>query len=296
MIIKANESFPERPVIITLYGTPGVGKTSVACTAENPILVDCDRGADRACFRADTLIASKWSDVTDQEKEFAGYKTCVLDTAKAILDDYLMVYVVEKDYKLKTNKLKAYGAIGDEFKVFTNQRRSEASDIVVIAHAKEEKDGDITKFSPDITGQSKDLILRISDQVGFVTMVNNKRVITFDPTDRTIGKNVARIEPIEIPNEKDPAYKTFMADIIAQVKAAIRKQSEQQIEDQKTIDDFQLIVSEKTTSEEFIDVFKQTKDHPKHIQAAVWKLILLHSETVGLVYDAKEKIFKAKEA
>lgn len=296
MLIKKNESFPERPIIITLYGTPGVGKTSVACTAENPILVDCDRGADRACFRADTLIASKWQDVTEQEKEFASYKTCVLDTAKAILDDYLMVYVVEKDYKLKTNKLKAYGAIGDEFKVFTNQRRSEALDIVVIAHAKEEKDGDITKFSPDITGQSKDLILRISDQVGFVTMVNNKRVITFDPTDRTIGKNVARIAPIEIPDEKDPAYKTFMADIITKVKEAIRRQSEQQVADQKTIDDFHLEVADKTTGEEFLDIFKRTKAHPDHIQAAVWKLIQVRAKEVGLLWDAKGKEFKKAEA
>ena len=295
MIVRKNESFPERPVIITLYGTPGVGKTSVACTAENPILVDCDRGADRSCFRADTIIAQKWADVTEQDGEFKNYSTCILDTAKAILDDYLMVHVIEKDYKLKTNKLKAYGAIGDEFKAFTNTRRSESSDIVVIAHAKEEKDGDVTKFSPDITGQSKDLILRISDQVGFVTMVNNKRIITFDPTDRTIGKNVARIEPIEIPNEKDPAYKTFMSEIIAKVKASIRQQSEQQIADQKTIDDFQLKVEGCTDSDSLMGVFKDTKTHTNHIQAAVWKLLQVKGKTLSLVYDDALKGFKTIE-
>lgn len=295
MIIKKNQSFPERPVIITLYGTPGVGKTSVACTADEPILVDCDRGADRACFRADTIVAQKWSDVTEQEKEFANYKTCVIDTAKAVLDDYLMVHVVEKDHKLKTNKLKAYGAIGDEFKTFTNQRRAESSDIVIIAHAKEEKDGDITKFSPDITGQSNDLVKRISDQIGFVTMVNNKRVITFDPTDRTIGKNVARIAPIEIPDEKDPAYKTFMAEIIAKVKASIRQQSEQQIADQKTIEDFQLKSDECTDGDGLMEVFKATKDHPKHIQAAVWKLLLQKGTSLSLVYDSVAKGFKTIE-
>ena len=295
MIIKKNQSFPERPVIITLYGTPGVGKTSVACTSNEPILVDCDRGADRACFRADTIIAQKWSDVTEQEKEFVNYKTCVLDTAKAILDDYLMVYVVEKDYALKKNKLKAYGAIGDEFKTFTNQRRSEASDIVVIAHAKEEKDGDITKYSPDITGQSKDLILRISDQVGYISMINNKRVICFDPTDRTIGKNVARIEPIEIPNENAPEYKTFMADIITKVKDAIRKQSEEQIADQKTIDEFNLLVEDCKDGKELLDTFGKTKEQPKHIQSAVWKLCLLKGTSLELEYSPTEKAFKAIE-
>ena len=45
-IIKKNDVVPERPVVMVLYGTPGTGKTSVASTAENPILVDCDRGWD----------------------------------------------------------------------------------------------------------------------------------------------------------------------------------------------------------------------------------------------------------
>ena len=39
-IIKKNDVTPERPVIIVLYGTPGTGKTSVATTAFNPLLID----------------------------------------------------------------------------------------------------------------------------------------------------------------------------------------------------------------------------------------------------------------
>ena len=56
-IIKKNDVTPERPVIIVLYGTPGSGKTSVATTAENPIVIDTDRGYDRAVQRVDTLTA-----------------------------------------------------------------------------------------------------------------------------------------------------------------------------------------------------------------------------------------------
>lgn len=43
-IVKKNDVLPERPVIIILYGVPGSGKTSVATTADNPLLIDCDRG------------------------------------------------------------------------------------------------------------------------------------------------------------------------------------------------------------------------------------------------------------
>lgn len=259
-IVKKSESFPKRPVIILLYGSPGVGKTSLFNTSENPILLDCDRGGDRAINRQDTIIAAKWNDVLADESEIKNYSTLGIDTAKSVLDDFLMTYVAEQDYKLKTNKLKAYGAIGDEFKLFINRRRNEQIDIVVIAHAKEEKDGDSTKFSPDVTGGSKDLLLRIADQVGYVYMANNKRTINFDPTDKTVGKNVARLPIMEIPDETDPKFKTFMAEIIESVKDSIQAMSEDQkdamaliekvtglIEAINTLDDAQLCADEIAT-------------------------------------------------
>jgi len=293
-IIKSNESFPERPIIITLYGTPGVGKTSLSCTAENPILIDCDRGADRACTRVDTIMASKWTDVLAEEKEFQTYKTVIFDTAKAILDDYMMGYVVEKDYKLKTNKLKAYGAIGDEFKLFTNTRRSENLDLIILAHAKEDKKGDITTYSPDVTGQSKDLILRISDQVGFVSMVNNKRTITFEPTDITIGKNVARIPTMEIPDESDLKYKTFMSEIIQNVKNAIRNQSEAQVDAQKAMDELRLMIEACLDNFSLMEVSSVCASLPKHQQAAARKLLSEKVEQLGMKYDKVSNSFISK--
>lgn len=294
-IIRKSESFPERPVIIVLYGTPGCGKTSLFNTSNEPILIDCDRGADRAINRQDTIIASKWDDVIKDEAEIKGnYKTIGIDTAKAVLDDYLMTYVIDKDYKLKTNKLKAYGAIGDEFKLFINSMRAENLDIVIIAHAKQEQDGDIIKLSPDVTGQSKDLILRIADQVGFVTMVNNKRTITFEPTDKTIGKNVAKIPTLEIPDESDPTFKTFMADIIQKVKESIRKQSEEQIQAQNTIKEFAEKINLCSDNDSLMSVSKECSDLPKHLQAGMRKLITTKVAELGLKYDKESNSFISK--
>lgn len=293
-IIRKDQSFPERPVIIVIYGTPGCGKTSLANTANEPILIDCDRGSDRAVNRQDTIIAQNWNDVLQDEGEIKNYKTVIIDTAKAALDDYLMVYVVEKDYKLKTNKLKAYGAIGDEFKAFVNTRRAEGIDIIIIAHAKEEKDGDNLRLSPDVTGQSKDLILRIADQVGFVTMLNNKRTVTFEPTDKTIGKNVARIPTLEIPDESDPKFKTFMAEIINQVKTSIRTQSQEQIEAQKTITEFENLISNCSDSNSLMSVSEKCSHLPKHLQAGMRKLIRTKVDELGLVFSKEENKFIAK--
>lgn len=63
---------PQRPVIILLYGVPGSGKTSLANTSNNPLLIDCDRGADRAVNRQDTLSSSIWEDIRDEGMEYNG--------------------------------------------------------------------------------------------------------------------------------------------------------------------------------------------------------------------------------
>lgn len=294
MLVKKSESFPERPVVIVLYGTPGVGKTSVGNTATSPILIDTDRGSDRAVNRVDTIIASSWNDVLADEEQIKQYQTIIIDTAKSVLDDYLMLWVISKDYKLEKNKLKAYGAIGDEFKLFINKRRSENLDIVLIAHSKEEKDGDNTKISPDVTGQSKDLILRIADQVGFMTVENGKRIITFEPTDKTIGKNVARIPKMEIPDEADPKFKTFMSDIIQQVKDSIRKQSAEQLEAQRQIDMFQTELNACTDSNSLMAISGKCATLPKAQQAAMRKRIGVKIAELGLKYDKEQNKFVAK--
>jgi len=295
MIIRKEDSLPERPVIILLYGSPGVGKTSVFNTSNNPILLDCDRGGDRSIYRQDTIVASNWKEVMQDEGEIKNYSTLGIDTAKSVLDDFLMVHVVENDYKLKTNKLKAYGAIADEFKLFVNRRRSEKLDMVIIAHAKEEKDGDNTRISPDVTGGSKDLLLRIADQVGYMYMDNNQRTINFNPTDKTVGKNVARFPLLTVPNETDPAFKTFMADIIQRVKSSIQEKSEEQKDFMAKIEEVQKELNEIDSPEKAAKVTTLIKDLPKSHIAAFRKSFDEKCVKGNIEWNKESKIFQIKE-
>ena len=227
-ILKKSDATPRRPVIITIYGQAGAGKTSLATTASNPLLIDTDRGFDRAINRCDTLVANTWEEIIAESESMKEYGTIIVDTARATLDDFLVQHAIKQNYKLATNSLKRFAQIGDDFKAFVSMLRSNGSDIIFICHDKETSEGDIIKHSPDCTGQSKDLLLRISDQVGYISVVNKKRRVSFEPTETIAGKNVAKLPVLDIPDDTDPRFPTFMADIVNRVKEAIQAQSEEQ--------------------------------------------------------------------
>ena len=292
-ILLKSESLPKRPVVIVIYGEPGIGKTSLFNTSDNPLLIDFDRGVDRSIFRQDTLIANTWNDVISEEASgsFANYSTIGIDTAKAALDDFLMSYVIKLDYSAAKNKLKAYGAIGDEFKLFVSNRRSENADLVIIAHAKDEKEGDVIKKIPDVTGQSYNLLLRIADQVGYMRTINNKRTIQWEPTDTTIGKNVARLTTTEIPNETDPAFKNYMALIISSVKEAISTMSEAQKEALEKIELFTNQVLSCTDPADLTALLTVINELPKTHSLALRKIVSDRSKELGFIVDKESKAF-----
>jgi ATP-dependent Lon protease len=230
-IVKATDNFPARPVVMLVYGVPGVGKTSLSNTAENPVLVDCDRGADRAIIRKDTLVCSKWEDIVAEKETFKQYKTVIIDTAKACLDDFLCDYAMRVDDASKKNKLKMFGYVGDAFKAFVAYLRSINVDLIILAHAAEDKDGDDRIFYPSVTGQSKDLVQRIADQIGFLSYgADNSRVLHFQKNHRIVAKDTARLGDIIIPDATDPAYATAMAKIITATKTRIQERTNAQNE------------------------------------------------------------------
>src|SRR5690348_5642891 len=86
-ITKASEPITVDRLNICLYGQPGAGKTSLAFTADAPLLLDFDQGAHRAANRKDTVRVQSWGDVAGVgADDLADYKTVVVDTAGRALD------------------------------------------------------------------------------------------------------------------------------------------------------------------------------------------------------------------
>ncbi len=283
-IIRKDDVAPERPIIIVLYGQPGSGKTSLATTAEKPLIIDCDRGYDRAVQRVDTLCANTWNEVIENIPNFKDYKTIVGDTAKAILDDFLSEYVCQTNYKLRTNTLKRYGQMADEFKSFVGTLRSNGSDLIFICHDKETSEGDTIKHSPDCTGQSKDLLLRIADQVGYISIMNGKRHVSFEPTDNYIGKNVAQIPLMEIPDVTSPDFSGFMAEIIKKVKTSIQSKSEAQRQANELITKLRIELSKVDDDESAAKLLSDCKELPQIMKQPFFQEINTTLTSKGFVF------------
>jgi len=296
-IIKKDQTLPPQPVIVLVYGDPGTSKTSLSNTCHNPLNLDFDRGYKRSYGKVDSLqLTEGWKEVEQElaAGSFDAYDTIVTDTAKGALDDFLMAYVCEKDYKLRTNKLKAFGELGEQFKAFVNQLRLKGKDLFIIAHAKTEEDGDIKRKVPDVTGSSNALLLRIADQVGYLSMRNGKRVLTFNPSDTTVGKNVAGLPDLVLPPHTSPEWNGFAGrEIIQRVKDSLTAMSAEQTKALELVKSLQEKVDNSELSDEGLKaVYNEILAQPEHIKKQLVVYFNQHLKKVEWKANKETKCFE----
>lgn len=291
-------------IILTAYGAPGLGKTSLAYTADKPLLLDFDGGAYRSGNRGDTVQVKAWADVSSITKEdLAGYKTLVLDTAGRALDA-LAVDIIQKEPKLGRGggslTLQGFGVLKDRFKSFTTLIRSFGLDLVFLAHSDEQKSGDDIIERLDAQGGSKGEIYKNSDLMGRLKIESGRRILNFSPTDVAFGKNPVGFAPLVVPDfSHDPQ---FLAKIIAQAKDSLNKQSEEQKKVGEELTQWaERFTKLPVTVEDFNTQLRIIKDDASaSVKEVAGKMLIKLGKEKGLVWSNKDKVFsqpaKEKEA
>lgn len=244
-IIAPDEAIPPKKLLITLYGDPGIGKTSVAFTAGKPFLLDFDKGVERAVqeYRPFVLRINDYqamknileSDQLPAQVEQHGYQCVILDTGGTMLDNCIAPWLIKQNSKLGNNtgglSLQGWGALSVEFnQLVVNKLREMGLHVIVICHAKEDGDGDNRKIRPLLKGSSLDILYQSCDLLGFMTMRGTKRTIDFNPTQEHHGKNVANLPVQVVPDAQDPAFAGFLKRLIDQTLEGMQKQTSKQKE------------------------------------------------------------------
>jgi hypothetical protein len=278
---------------VCLYGQPGAGKTSLAFTADAPLLLDFDRGSYRAANRKDVVQVACWDDVAGiKAGDLADYNTVVVDTAGRALD-CLGADIMRRNAKMGRGgalTLQGYGQLKAEFTAFLKLLNGFGKDVVLIAHMDEQRNGDEIVERLDVQGGSKGEIYKAADAMGRVFVRANARQLDFSPREGSFGKNPGQLDVLDIPHpDRDPR---FLAGVIADIKTRLNALTEAQAAQQAKLESLRLSLADVTDAEGINSLIPQAKE----LNGSGTGLLHARATALGLVGNKASGQYEAKAA
>lgn len=241
LLTQPSELKHNQPISCLIYGQPGTGKTTLALSADKPVLIDLDRGLYRVekRFQCPSLQVENYQQILDliNSDELRPFNTIVIDTLGKLVDR-MGDFVARQNPKFKqgdgTLSMKAWGAIKVQFIALVKQIFNSNKSVIFVAHEKEDKDGDIRFVRPDVSGSSGKDIVKELDLMGYMEMKGNKRTVSFTPNEKYYAKNALNLPPvIEVPDTA--SGNTFFQDKIVAAVAEKRRQEAELLADYESL-------------------------------------------------------------
>lgn len=280
-----------------IYGQPGIGKSTLALSAPNPVVIDADNGMNRVepHLRVPSLQVETYTQILEllDSDELDSFETIIFDTIGAVLE-IMEPYLIKQNPKnAKTNgtlSLQGYGERKRTFNALVRLANEKGKNILFVAHEKEEKDNENKVMRPDIPGSSGADIIKILDFVGYMEAKGAKRTISFCPTDRYYAKNSLQLDDvILVPDTKtgnifisEKIVKMTKDRLIAQAK--LREDYNQILKDAQNV---LLNNSDLNVAVEALKAFHEIWDSKLQIK----KLLTNYANENSWKYDKKQNAF-----
>lgn len=308
MIVKPEQmDFTNKNLNIIISGLPGVGKTTLALSAPDPLLVDFDEGVVRIKpdHRKDSIIAKTYEEfLSDIEQAKGTYKTIIIDTGGAQIEtmkDWAMRNEPTANKKSGGFSLQGYGIIKTEYLRISAQLRKNFH-VVTLFHTSKEMQDDNVFFDISCEGAARHLVWQPADLGAYMHMVNGERYLGFTPTANYNAKSAYGIKGlVKVPELKAGEPNDFLTRLFAQIKTTLAVESQAQREQQKAYNEViqtgNELINSIDSPERAIPVLNEIRNlahaltSQKELEAAFKEKI----KELGYTYDAKVKAYVQKE-
>ena len=309
-LIRPLDEIELATIPVLIYGGPGVGKTSLAQTAEIPFTLDFDDGIHRCANRREAMQFDNWPEVIKVGEEgyhehgeeiigprFDPFKTLVIDTGGRALDRMVPFVLRQSGKNGYAGNLtpQGWGVLGSTFTNWMKVVRSWKKPVVMVCHQEESRNAsDQPYYLPDLPGKmSYKEIHKSFDLIGRVYYEGRKRYLDFSPRDNAVGKNAAGFDLIEVPEL--PKHPNFLADILAEAKKKIGKTAVASAAAAKVVEKWEQWLATGPTLEVFNAKMADLSELTNGTKRQVWVLVSKHAERQLWVFSKAKAKFVSKE-
>ncbi len=303
-IVKPTEmNFSNKNIIAIISGLPGTGKTTLALSAPDVLLIDTDEGMARVnpAHRKDASICKTYEEVLADIKAAEGqYKTIVIDTCGALIE-YMKDWAMRTDPKASKKdggfSLQGYGIIKSEFIRLSAELRKKFN-VIFLFHESMTKVDENVFYELVVEGSARTLVYQPADLAAHLFIQNGKRYLGFTPTEQYSAKSAYGIKGlIEVPELKEGEENNFLTKLFAKVRANLAAESAA-LSPEKEKYDIAISIAKKmvdsvNSPEQVQEVFEGLKrlDHALTSEKEATAMLKNRCKELDIVFDKTKKAY-----
>lgn len=303
-IVKPTEmNFSNKNIIAIISGLPGTGKTTLALSAPDVLLIDTDEGMARVnpAHRKDASICKTYEEVLADIKAAEGqYKTIVIDTCGALIE-YMKDWAMRTDPKASKKdggfSLQGYGIIKSEFIRLSAELRKKFN-VIFLFHESMTKVDENVFYELVVEGSARTLVYQPADLAAHLFIQNGKRYLGFTPTEQYSAKSAYGIKGlIEVPELKEGEENNFLTKLFAKVRANLAAESAA-LSPEKEKYDVAISIAKKmvdsvNSPEQVQEVFEGLKrlDHALTSEKEATAMLKARCKELDIVFDKNKKAY-----
>lgn len=303
-IVKPTEmNFSGKNIIAIISGLPGTGKTTLALSAPDVLLIDTDEGMARVnpAHRKDASICKTYEEVLADIKSAEGhYKTIVIDTCGALIE-YMKDWAMRTDPKASKKdggfSLQGYGIIKSEFIRLSAELRKKFN-VIFLFHESMTKVDENVFYELVVEGSARTLVYQPADLAAHLFIQNGKRYLGFTPTEQYSAKSAYGIKGlIEVPELKEGEENNFLTKLFAKVRSNLAAESAA-LSPEKEKYDVAISIAKKmvdsvNSPEQVQEVFEGLKrlDHALTSEKEATAMLKARCKELDIVFDKTKKAY-----